>query len=81
MVEEKTTHTALSPIDPTIRVLIPAEVSFDLEKMKKVTAAVLGRLGCGGCHSGYDISFIHEREFVVNAKTLAVEARIGPQAQ
>ncbi len=49
-----------------VRVTIPAEVAFNLEKMHKVTAGILGRLGCAACHSGYDIRFLVERDFVVN---------------
>lgn len=51
-----------------VRVSVPAEVAFSLEKMNKVTAGILGRLGCPGCHSGFDIRFLVERDFVVNAK-------------
>ncbi|MBY0577605.1 MAG: hypothetical protein K2P57_01010 [Burkholderiales bacterium] len=51
-----------------VRVTIPAEVAFNLDKMNKVTAGILGRLGCTACHSGYDIRFIVERDFVVNSK-------------
>lgn len=51
-----------------VRVTIPAEVAFNLDKMHKVTAGILGRLGCAACHSGFDIRFIAERDFVVNPK-------------
>ncbi len=61
--------------DRTIRVHIPAGVGYDMKKMQKVTASVLGRLGCEGCHSGWDIRFLHERDFVVNPATLEVDTR------
>ncbi len=61
--------------DRTIRIHIPASVGYDLKKMQKITASVLGRLGCEGCHSGWDIRFLHERDFVVNPATLEVETR------
>ncbi len=54
----------------TVRVFISPDVAFSLEKMTKVTANVLGRLGCPQCHSGFDIRFIHELDFVINPKTL-----------
>lgn len=57
----------------TVRVFIPADVAFSLEKMNKVTANVLGRLGCAQCHSGFDIRFIHELDFVINPKTLEAQ--------
>jgi hypothetical protein len=58
-----------------VRVFVPAEVAFNLEKMQKVTANLLGRLGCPGCHSGFDIRFIHELDFIVNAKTMEIQTR------
>lgn len=63
------------PIRPVnqVRVIIPHDVAYNLEKLQKVMASVLGRLGCQGCTSGFDIRFIQERDFLVNAKTLGVE--------
>lgn len=43
-----------------------------LEQAQKVTASVLGKLGCGNCYSGWDIRFVGIREFVVNPKTFDV---------
>ena len=57
----------------TIRVVVPHEVAYNLDRLQKTLANVMGRLGHPGCHSGFDIRFIQEREFVVNPKTLAVE--------
>ena len=51
-----------------VRIRIPADVAFNLDKMHKVTTSVLGRLGCPACHSGFDIRFVVERDFVVNSK-------------
>ena len=39
-------------------------MAYDLKKMQKVTANVLGRLGCPACHSGFDIRFIQARDYV-----------------
>jgi hypothetical protein len=61
------------PIPPgRVRINITSEVAFDLEKMQKITAQVLEQLGCGGCHSGRVLDFVHLDEFVVNPKTLEV---------
>ncbi len=56
-----------------VRVNVPFDVLFSLDKMQRVTANVLARLGCPSCHSGYDIRFLLESEFLVNAKTLDVQ--------
>ena len=57
----------------TIRVFVPHEVAYNLERLQKTLANVVDRLGCPGCHSGFDVRFIQERDFVVNPKSLAVE--------
>ena len=68
-IEEIVTPKTLSRLDDkVIKVKVPASVAFDLKKMNKVTAEVLGRLGCPGCHSGYDLRFDFERQFVFNEK-------------
>ena len=51
-----------------VRVSIPAKVAFDLKSMQRVTAQVLGQLGCEACHSGFDIRFDVLRDFVVDEK-------------
>ena len=67
------------PQDPVPRhtnqvsVIVPHEVAYSLERLQKVLANVMGRLGHPGCTSGFDLRLIMEREFVVDAKTLAVE--------
>lgn len=60
------------PIRP-VNVYVPREVLFDLDKMTRVTAKVLGRLGCGQCHSGRILHFTQLEDFIVNAKTLEPE--------
>ncbi|HKH43579.1 MAG TPA: hypothetical protein VKM72_02840 [Thermoanaerobaculia bacterium] len=49
-----------------VRVTIPVKVANDLKSMQRVTASILGQLGCEGCHSGFDIRYDVVREFVVN---------------
>lgn len=62
------------PLPPReiVRVYVSSDLTYNLEKMQKITAEVLGRLGCGGCHSGRILDFVHLDEFVVDAKTLKV---------
>jgi len=62
-----------------VRIYVDADVSYDLKRMNKVVANVLGKLGCGGCHSGRILEFLDMREFMVNPKTLEVEGRMGAQ--
>lgn len=62
-----------------VRVFIPNEVAFDLNKMNKITADVLKKLGCGGCHSGRILDFVSLQHFVVNPKSLDVQEMHGPQ--
>lgn len=61
------------PLPPRVRIALTRDVAFDLKKMQKVTASILDRLGCGGCHSGHILEFLEIREFVVNPKTLEVQ--------
>lgn len=64
-----------------VQVFVPAEAAYDLQKMHKITAAVLAKLGCGGCHSGRILDFVTLQQFVVNPKTLEVHETIGPIGQ
>jgi hypothetical protein len=57
---------------PTVRVFVPTEVAYDLEKTQQVFAGVLSRLGCQACCSGFDIRLIQELDFVVNPENLEV---------
>jgi hypothetical protein len=70
----------LPPRADRVRIFVPREVAFDLAKMQKVTAAVLGKLGCSGCHSGRILDFVTLQDFVVNPKTLEVNEVVAPQA-
>ena len=51
-----------------VKVYVPRDVAFNLDKMNEVTKQVLGRLGCDGCHSGRLIDFLIIEDFVVNSK-------------
>jgi hypothetical protein len=67
----------LPPRANLVRVHVPTTVAYDLEKLQKVTTAVLEKLGCGGCHSGRTLEFVHLDEFVVEPGTLEVKEVIG----
>lgn len=62
-----------------VNVYVSGSVAYDLKKMQKITANVLGKLGCLGCHSGHILNFITLQDFVVNPKTLDVEEIAGSQ--
>ncbi|HID29265.1 MAG TPA: hypothetical protein EYP19_04590 [Desulfobacterales bacterium] len=55
-------------INNVVRVTVPLKVGYNLKKMQEVTASILDRFGCPNCHSGLDIRFDLERNFLVNAK-------------
>lgn len=57
----------------TINVFVTREISFDLERMNRVTAAVLKRLGCENCHSGHILNYHSLQDFIVNPKTLEID--------
>jgi hypothetical protein len=48
------------------RATLPSKVANNLDQIKSVVANIAGRLGCGGCCSGFDILFQQETNFVVN---------------
>jgi hypothetical protein len=56
-----------------VRVTINQRIAHDLKSMQKVTAQVLGQLGCEACHSGFDIRYDTVRDFIVDAN-LTVKA-------
>lgn len=46
-----------------VSVTLPYSVNYDLAKIQEVTAKVFGRLGCGECHSGFNILLQQELAF------------------
>ncbi len=66
------------PLPPRVRVYVTHDVAYDLKKMNAITASVLGKLGCGGCHSGRFLDFVTLQDFVVNPQTLGVQEVVGP---
>jgi hypothetical protein len=69
----------LPPRSDVVRVYLPSKVSYDLDSMQRVTAEVLKRLGCDGCHSGRILDFRTLDEFVVGAD-LEVRETLRTQA-
>jgi hypothetical protein len=65
------------PLPPRVRIFVDREVAYDLAKMNRITASVLAKLGCGGCHSGRILHFQTIEDFVVNPKTLEVNELPG----
>lgn len=68
------------PLPPRskVSVYVPSRALYDLDAMQKITADVLGKLGCGTCHSGRILDFLELEQFVVNPETLEVsELRVG----
>lgn len=70
------------PLPPkdAITVLLPASVLNDFDAFTKVQRSVLGRLGCDGCTSGYDILWKKFQQYVINDK-LEVREIAGIQKQ
>ena len=67
------------PLPPRSRVAVyvPTKVMYDAKAMQKVTAQVLDKLGCGGCHSGRILDFLELEQFVVNPETFEVTEMRG----
>ncbi len=74
MQDQDKTKLNPQPLPPreSVRIYVSREVTYDLGKMAKITASVLERLGCPGCHSGRFLDFRTIEDFVVNPKTLEV---------
>jgi hypothetical protein len=60
-----------------VRISVPLKTFHDLASMQKITASILGRLGCRGCHSGWDIRFDLIRSFAVDDKLNIREGLMG----
>lgn len=65
------------PQPSIVRVALPADIAFSLDKFQKVQKDILGRLGCLACCSGWDIRWDVFRDFAVDEK-LNVRS-VGPQ--
>lgn len=66
------------PLPPgRVTIQVPTKALYDLDSMQKITAQVLGKLGCGKCHSGRILDFQALSQFVVNPETLEVNELLG----
>jgi hypothetical protein len=55
-----------------VNVAIPDKVSRDINALTRATAAVLNKLGCGQCCSGFDIIFRRELDLLTVDENLNV---------
>jgi len=58
----------LAAVVKPVRVQLPRELAYDLDKFQEVQKDILGKLGCMACCSGYDIRWEFEQRFVVDGK-------------
>ena len=61
-------------VSKSVRVALPREVAYDLDRFSKIQKDILGKLGCLACCSGFDIRWEFEQRFVVDAKLNVVMA-------
>lgn len=61
-----TLYEGASAVQRSVRVSVPKDVLYNLDKFQAVQKDILGRLGCLACCSGYDIRFDFEERFVVD---------------
>ena len=60
-----------------VTISIPPRGVDNLEAVQKVVANALGRLGCGGCFSGFDIRLTQIRSLIVDPRSLDVKEQFG----
>ena len=56
----------------TVTVRLPNKLT-SIDQAHKVVASVLGKLGCPGCLSGFDIRFTQAIDIAVNPQTLEAQ--------
>jgi hypothetical protein len=62
------------PLPPNeVVVSVAGDALFNLDKFFEIQKSILGRLGCGGCTSGYDISWKHLNRFHIDEKLNVVD--------
>jgi hypothetical protein len=66
----KTEITRGAKVSGPIRVTLPISVAYDLEKFQKALANVAQLVGCTGCTSGVDVTFLTAHAFVVDPASL-----------
>lgn len=60
-----------------VRVTVPFAALRNIDQMRMITQKVLERLGCPGCHSGFDIRFRQEEELLVRFDGAGVPNVVG----
>jgi hypothetical protein len=65
---ERAQMIAAAGLSNVVRVSVPVDVYFSIDRIQKVQKDILGRLGCMACCSGWDIRFDLERRFAVDEK-------------
>lgn len=69
MINELVSQLAASSLaGRVVRVSVSADLHNNFDAMTRVTKSVLGKLGCEGCHSGFDIRFDVASQFVADEK-------------
>lgn len=51
-----------------VRITLPAEAYYNLERFQAIQKDILGKLGCLGCTSGWDLRYDIQRRFEVDEK-------------
>jgi hypothetical protein len=51
-----------------VRIHVSPKILGDLGAFQEVQKSILDRLGCGGCTSGYDLTWLHLPDFAVNPR-------------
>jgi hypothetical protein len=69
MINELLSQLAASSLGSrVVHVSVSADLHNNIDAMQRVTRSVLGKLGCEGCHSGFDIRFDVASQFVADEK-------------
>ena len=61
-------ETDLAAVVKPVRVTLPREIAYDLDKFQEVQKGILGKLGCQACCSGFDIRWDFEQRFLVDSQ-------------
>jgi hypothetical protein len=60
-----------------VTVHVPPRGVDNLAAVQKVVANTLGRLGCGGCLSGFDIRLTQLNDLIVDPRSFDVKEQFG----
>lgn len=68
MINELLAGLASASRGRVVNVTVSADLHNNFDAMTKITKSVLGKLGCEGCHSGFDIRFDIASQFVADER-------------